>query len=343
MKAKQLMIVALAACQFSLIPDKAQAFYNPQVGHWLNRDSIDEFGGYSLNGFVDNDAINNADTLGLYLAAFDGTGNDKDYDVWGSKENAPSNVSIMYSLYQGQKSYQWGVGTRTDIVAGNLFGKGTRDRVDNMLAAIKQFHSTNCEPIDIIGFSRGAASARIFSNVLKSEIPDAKIRFVGLFDTVAQEGLPNSFGYQYGYNLNVDANSVGYIAQAVAADEHRKLFPLTSISSVYKTTFLGVGKKYKPDQIIEIFGQNYWEKPFAGSHSDIGGGYQNSRNKEALLWMIQRGQAAGAPFANLSEYPDNGKINPLINPHDSRYPFIDRVPFTRVGRTSRTIFPGNNQ
>ncbi|MBA4147116.1 MAG: DUF2235 domain-containing protein [Verrucomicrobia bacterium] len=45
--------------------------------------------------------------------------------------------------------------------------------------------------------------------------------------------------------------------------------------------------------------KNYWEKPFIGAHSDIGGSYQDTRNMDALYWMIQQGQAAGAGGAIL--------------------------------------------
>jgi uncharacterized protein (DUF2235 family) len=214
--------------------------------------------------------------------------------------------------------------------------------VNDIFSNVKAFHKTNCEPIDIIGFSRGAASGRIFANQIAARIPDAKIRFLGLFDTVAQFGVLNDFNFQYGYNLEVNVNSIGYTAHAVAADEDRGLFPLTSISKVYETTLLGTGKKYAPDAILDIIGPNYWERPFKGAHSDIGGGYQSGRNLEALKWMIERGQTAGAPFADLNKYPDHDRILNIDKAHDSRYWFLDRVPFTHWGRTKRTIFPGNN-
>ena len=46
--------------------------YNPNTGKWQTRDPIQEQGGYNLYGFIDNDAINNYDVLGLFLGLFYG-------------------------------------------------------------------------------------------------------------------------------------------------------------------------------------------------------------------------------------------------------------------------------
>jgi hypothetical protein len=275
------------------------------------------------------------------LVALDGTGNDKDRDTWERpKGNVPSNVAIMYELYRGKAIYRWGVGTRTDILFGNLSGLGADDRMGGAMNELKAYLKQNpeeYEKVDIIGFSRGAAMSRIFANMLKTEIPCARVRFLGLFDTVAQFGVPNLLNYQFGYDLSLDLSSIGYTAHAVAADEHRKLFPLTSITSVYAPEW-GFRVKLLPEEFVDIVGLNYEEKPFRGVHSEIGGGgYRDSRNMEALRWMIAKGQAAGAPFWDLNEanYPEIGNLHDLKNKpgdHDSRYWFMDRIPFTHIGR-----------
>ena len=69
---------------------------------------------------------------------------------------------------------------------------------------------------------------------------------------------------------------------------------------------------------------NYFGKPSPGAHSDIGGGYQDTRNLDTLNWMIQRGQRAGAPFANLDQYTHQNRLHPLTTPHDERIPGLDR-------------------
>ena len=98
---------------------------------------------------------------------------------------------------------------------------------------------------------------------------------------------------------------------------------------------------------MEIFGRNFHEKPFTGVHSEIGGGgYEDSRNMAALYWMIQKGQAAGAPFKSLNKnnYPAFDQLHDLRTKmdHDSRYWFLDRIPGTHIGRFWRVVYPGNN-
>lgn len=84
---------------------------------------------------------------------------------------------------------------------------------------------------------------------------------------------------------------------------------------------------------------NYFEKPFPVAHSDLGGGYQDTRNLDALTWMIQRGQKAGAPFRNLQKYQDSDKLQPRTIPHDSRYKVLDRIPGTSWGSQTRASSP----
>ena len=74
---------------------------------------------------------------------------------------------------------------------------------------------------------------------------------------------------------------------------------------------------------------------------DAGGGYPDGRNVDALEWMIEQGQEAGAPFRDLNKqnYKDYDNLaSPQL--HDSRYPIVDRVPFTHWGRSTRVVFPG---
>ncbi len=320
-------------------------YYNPSNGRWLSRDPIGENGGYNIYIISGNNNISNIDILGLILAAFDGTNNDRDRDEWGGKTNSPTNVAIMAALYNGPIIYRHGVGTRTDITTGNLFGAGTHERLEASFEKLKNYLSSNPdEPVDIIGFSRGAASARIFANKVLRELPCARIRFLGLFDSVAQFGAPNPFNFQFGYDLSIDLPRIGYTAHVAAKDEKRILFPLTSISNAYATFGKGFRGKYAPDEFLEIIGPNYWEKPFHGVHSEGGGGYQDTRNIDALRWMIQRGQDTGAPFLNLERYDHYDRLVNISGSgnHDSRYPFLDRIPFTRIGRKKRLVFSGGN-
>jgi len=63
MKTKtQLVLVLLLVV---LLGREAQAFYNPSIGRWLNRDPVEERGGQNLYAFVGNKATDSFDLLGL--------------------------------------------------------------------------------------------------------------------------------------------------------------------------------------------------------------------------------------------------------------------------------------
>ena len=142
---------------------------------------------------------------------------------------------------------------------------------------------------DVFGFSRGAAAARFFIYELLSEAPvyvgrhvipaqpihnrlelagytinpaNIKIRFVGLYDTVASEGFSHSNDT---YSLKLDAigrAEVEEVVQLASADEHRKNFSLTNIKSA--------GAKGK-----EVY--------LPGVHSDIGGGYREEVDEDSIV------------------------------------------------------------
>jgi hypothetical protein len=121
---------------------------------------------------------------------------------------------------------------------------------------------------DVFGFSRGAAAARYAAYKLMLEeektikdqlrlqgfeVREARIRFIGLFDTVSSHGANFNNDVE---KLHLDAISVAdMVVQLAAADEYRKNFSLTNIASA--------GAKG-----IEYF--------MPGAHSDVGGSYHDS-------------------------------------------------------------------
>lgn len=61
---KNLMLAsALLALLISTL--HANAFYDPNLGRWINRDPIEETGGLNLYAFLENHGINDVDPLGL--------------------------------------------------------------------------------------------------------------------------------------------------------------------------------------------------------------------------------------------------------------------------------------
>ena len=148
---------------------------------------------------------------------------------------------------------------------GGAFGYGSdeiRDMAINTLNAAYQ----PGDRIAAIGFSRGAAIARMFCTEANKEIA-----FLGCFDTV---GAYLPFGpSQQGlfHDLHVSP-AVGRAAHAVALDETRKAFEPNLMN--------------KREGITEVW--------FPGVHGDVGGGLAETGHSDgALRWMCQQMEDAG--------------------------------------------------
>ncbi len=128
--------------------------------------------------------------------------------------------------------------------------------------------------VDIFGFSRGAAEARVFCHWLDDLLVDSKLagiivhfRFVGLIDTVASAGFWSSVvasttGMDGGHSGWANASflripdSVKNCLHMVAMHELRKNFPLDTITV---------------DGSLPAHCQEF---AYPGAHSDLGGGYK---------------------------------------------------------------------
>jgi hypothetical protein len=113
------------------------------------------------------------------------------------------------------------------------------------------------------------------------------LRFMGLFDTVAQFGLAGS--HNANYDLGIAA-AWEWVAHAVALHERRWLFPVVSAA--------------------DADGHNVIEAPFIGAHADIGGGTlydddgqartRGDLSDVALNWMLWQARAATLRFGTLA-------------------------------------------
>ncbi|MFM5853805.1 DUF2235 domain-containing protein [Aeromonas rivipollensis] len=149
---------------------------------------------------------------------------------------------------------------------------------------------------DVFGFSRGAAAARHFVNVIdqKADHPlvqamanspniplkagfdwasrdDVRFTFVGLFDTVVSS-------YNSSVNIQLKADCAERVVHLTALDEVRKYFPLSRITEDAAGTS-------PPAHFTEL--------ALPGAHSDIGGGYysrwslSNPNSDPALIECIE--------------------------------------------------------
>jgi len=228
----------------------------------------------------------------MALYAFDGTWNTKKDKETKSEHN--TNVVKFHAAYEKASRkpqyYVSGVGTRWDKIGaifGGAFGFGELPRLDEAYDQLcKNWALGNAEDraIDIVGFSRGAATALDFCHKIQEngirrpqskEVvePSPTIRFLGLWDIVASFALA-SLGNQalnFFHHLEIPQANIDYCFHAMALDERRPSFLPIRLRGACEVWFRGV-------------------------HSDIGGGNGNTDLSDITLkWMMSKGKAAGLP------------------------------------------------
>lgn len=157
--------------------------------------------------------------------------------------------------------------------------------------------------LDVFGFSRGAAQARVFCNWLNRVMSGGKfcgvnvrIRFLGIFDTVASVGLQGHANWAKKEYLTLP-KMVENCVHMVAMHELRSHFPLDSIRTSAATN---------NPQWVEV--------AYPGSHSDVGGGYapgemgvamppdvEKKRNSDAALQKYDAHKLSQIPLLHMYE------------------------------------------
>ncbi len=241
----------------------------------------------------------------MALYAFDGTG-----DNW--QEGTPitptqqtgngrfiTNVVMFLGYYQlatdKQAYYFPGVGISGGWLGrclGRNFGIGASRRVKAAFAALQKTFSAGDEEIVIIGYSRGAATARLFAEKIHHDYKKLNdqygkplkkrppIHFLGLFDTVASFGIPTN-NFEWGFKAHI-LLTVQNTVHAMALCERTKGFGLD-----------------------RAYGRNVSETWFLGGHGDIGGNAEiidpasgarkrnNGRTNITLLYMLKKAKSCG--------------------------------------------------
>ncbi len=291
--------------------DNILRHYLPASGQYLEPDPLGPVPGNQALGYARQQPKRYIDPYGLLLFAFDGTRLNADTE---------SNVWMLGQLYRdGPVYYHSGPGTplymNWDAITAWRASRILDTQWQWLLNALYQAQEAppaRSVPIDIIGFSRGAALARHFGNVIGQHVQGGRftysdalrgtlnicvdLRFMGLFDSVAQFGLG---GVSNGnYDLSI-ASAWQWVAHAVALNEHRWTFPLASAAS-----------QDNPNVV---------EAPFIGAHSDIGGGALEDERERigdladvSLNWMLWQARMATVAFDD----PDQARQTvaaPFIN------------------------------
>ena len=309
----------------------------PGRGHYLEPDPLGPLPGQQALGYAAQQPLRHADPLGLVLLAFDGTryGPRNQGNVWKLAQ-AYEDGPAYYHAGPGNSYYaDW------DAVTAAGSRQILRNQWQSLLNALDRARGAAAPvPIDILGYSRGAALARDFANRIARHTRDGwfsyddplrgtiglcvDLRFLGLFDTVAQFGLLGTANA--GFDLGI-AGAWHWVAHAVALHELRVLFPLVSAAGDAGNTV---------------------EAPFIGAHADIGGGLllderlrtipDGDLSDVALNWMRWQALAALVPLAELAP-EDRTVARPLL--HDERDPALRLLAGDRAlqDAATRTIGP----
>jgi uncharacterized protein (DUF2235 family) len=252
--------------------------------------------------------------------------------------------------------YDRGLGTGWRKLSGNALGSGISKNIKECYQFIFDDFESG-DQIFLFGFSRGAATVRSLSGFIhlfgllpksRPELIDqawkiykvkdrvsreekaknflskhhnmwARIKFLGVFDTVAALGVPSKFisramdripSMKHKFHNFDLSESVENAYQALSIDDERKTFhPLIWNPRI---------RNY----------QNMEQVWFSGVHTDVGGGYpEQGLSDISLEWMLAKAQANG-----LKIFPNhNVKIAPDVNGtmHD---PFGGLMPWRRKER-----------
>jgi len=256
----------------------------------------------------------------------DGTWNRPEEDL---QKDVPTNVLRMARAIRPIASdgrpqhvfYDWGIGSYHNAVVGGVTGQGIHKNIMDAYRYIVQNFTPGTD-IYLFGFSRGAYTVRSLCGLINNcgilKRPDARliqrafehykktgvawapsgskseefrnehshgsreIRFVGVWDTVGALGVPFSLMGLFDrkdefYDTKLGSN-VRIARHALAIDERREDFEPTL---------------WEPRDGLDL--EQVW---FAGSHSDVGGGYP--ADEQGLLasdipldWMVGQAKSAG--------------------------------------------------
>jgi uncharacterized protein (DUF2235 family) len=228
--------------------------------------------------------------------------------------------------------YLKGVGTsgwKIWDLKGDLYGLGAT----SIREEAQEFFRTRYEPGDkvfVYGFSRGAAIARDFANVINNDKGtgqerSVRIELLGLWDTVAAFGIPVDIvglptgEINLGKKLDVPSN-VSKIYHLLSIDEQRTPFIPTLVEAA----------------------SNVEEVWFSGVHADVGGGYDCRRLSDiSLRFMIGRSIANSLRFdqSKVASIPKNPNGEGEIHNNQGKFPLGLREIVVRYNGKSSNAKP----
>jgi len=214
---------------------------------------------------------------------------------------AGGNIANGSSTFDDQLPlYYKGVGTwsKNPFMAGVRSAIGAGAIEDIYLLAYEHLKKVYKEgdKLFIFGFSRGAATARLFSSFLSKEANKIngitpEITFLGVFDTVLESS-------QYGDSQKVSCMDVDGKDSSLPANV-KKAFHLVSLDDrrePFRPTLFN-----KDERVTEVWAP--------GNHSDVGGGYYyDGLSDVCLKAMVKEAKASGMKARKITENTDTSTI-----------------------------------
>jgi uncharacterized protein (DUF2235 family) len=270
------------------------------------------------------------------VVLFDGTWSDSD-----SGTNVAALAARLPRMPGTQEVlYVDGVGaTRWERLRGGVLGHGVDQRIREGYAFVARHHRSDDDEIYLLGYSRGAFTARslagmiakcgvvaggaglddrtLFAHYRDHDAPGlrellagdaeprtavergllarsrvARIRFIGVFETVGSLGVPGAvgalFARRYAFHDTNLSGLVDHARHAVALDERRASFVPTLWTAIPVPV-----PGPEPSTTVE-------QRWFVGSHGNVGGGNlpsgDNRLSAISREWMAGEARAAGLPI-----------------------------------------------
>ncbi len=171
-------------------------YYDPDAGRYISADPLGLNAGLNPYTYAGNDPVQHVDPLGLLLFAFDGTNNTDDLEELRKDHTTITNVVRFREAYRadpgepatadgtpyfyvtgaGKDDPGFGSSSAVDAWLGLTIEDRAYYMADRLVGYIERLKKLEIAGrqinLDIVGFSRGAASARDFANMI-SDLIDA--------------------------------------------------------------------------------------------------------------------------------------------------------------------------
>ncbi|WP_318486106.1 DUF2235 domain-containing protein [Photobacterium leiognathi] len=266
------------------------------VDRAIAQDTFDNMPAINIPKVVD---LGKEETTAVYFFAFDGTNNDRDH--FDQDKEQRTAVGYLSSVLEGNGyNVRYVQGPGVDDFSDSIFCHTCQTKAEGALEKLKadlEGTPSNITDVKIVvlGFSRGAAIARHFTNLVSHTWPSNSQTRVStysvLFDTVATSVTDKLL-------LGIAPTSE-YLIHFVARDERRKTFPVVIDEDLaYKQKTLSRAPNI---QTTPRFSQV--ELP--GVHSDIGTSYKSGiGNYYRVLGESVLAYFGLIPFPNKQLSPD---------------------------------------